>query len=994
MYQDREGFMWFGTWNGLNRYDGYTFTVFKPNPKDPEHSMQGSMAVDIHEDRSGRFWVATGAGLILINKQTGEITPFGIPPIRLNFSNILCKIYEDRKGLFWLTADGAILRFNPDTKEFKKYPHSFNSWLYGILEDQKGRMWTGGVTGLYQFHPQTGAFTPIVLDSTLAKQPYVASLHLDKRGFLWVGTEGEGIFRMDTRLATPRFVRYNPNGIIHQRIRAYDQGFFEDQQGFLWVVTKEGLQRIDSRTDQVITLTTHELQARGLFSNGISCVYLDRSGTLWIGTDQGISKSLSYARKFQMRQVTPTTSSLPQNNVGTLLEDAQGTLWLGRDGKAFSQTYSTGFYRLAPASGLATPVVVAYQNKHLSPEEEISALYEDAKKQLWVGSSTGLTLIDQTRRTSTHYPFDMPVTKIVADNRGKLWLVVGEWGGYIACFDPQTGQSTAYRKEVGSSTDRKRYIGVNNSTPRDLLVSRTGDIYIGTLGAGIDRLNPQTGEFTYYTPTYPFDRRHINDRDAISLYEDADGIIWAGTVVGGLNRLDPATGEFTFYSTHNGLPSDQIVSIIGDAKGNLWLGTDQGLCRFDPRTRTARTYTIHDGLPANEFRERAVYRRGDRLLFGTANGAVIFHPDSLPDNPTPPPVYLTRFEVMGKAQPLPAGPVEFPHDRNFLAFEFVAINYHAPQKNQYAYRLEGIDKDWVYSGTRRFVSYSDLKPGTYTFRVKAANNDDIWNEKGVSQVVIIHPPWWRTWWFTTLAIATGFSLMYTGYRYRVEQIRRGEQQKAEFSKKLSEMEMQALRAQMNPHFIFNSLNSINTFILKNDPESASEYLAKFSRLIRLILQNSSQPVVTLENELEALRLYLNMESLRFRNKFTYAIEVDPEVETDVIEIPPLLIQPYIENAIWHGLMHKEGIGHVGINLHMADDMLVCIIEDDGVGRRRAAELKSKSATRSKSLGMQITAHRIKLINELHGRETTMRIVDLVDATGEACGTRVVLHIAV
>jgi LytS/YehU family sensor histidine kinase len=206
--------------------------------------------------------------------------------------------------------------------------------------------------------------------------------------------------------------------------------------------------------------------------------------------------------------------------------------------------------------------------------------------------------------------------------------------------------------------------------------------------------------------------------------------------------------------------------------------------------------------------------------------------------------------------------------------------------------------------------------------------------------------------------------------------------------------MQALRAQMNPHFIFNSLNSINRFILKNQSESASDYLTKFSRLIRLILQNSQSQFVPLENELEALKLYLEMEKLRFEGRFKFMVSCHPELEVEDLEVPPLIIQPYVENAIWHGLMHKEGQGHLSIVLHRENSMLFCQITDDGVGRKRAAELKSKSASKSKSLGMQITSHRLALLNSLSDNETTVEILDLVDPAGEACGTKVVLRIPV
>jgi LytS/YehU family sensor histidine kinase len=348
--------------------------------------------------------------------------------------------------------------------------------------------------------------------------------------------------------------------------------------------------------------------------------------------------------------------------------------------------------------------------------------------------------------------------------------------------------------------------------------------------------------------------------------------------------------------------------------------------------------------------------------------------------------------------------------------------------------------------------------------VKGSNNDGVWNQAGTSLIILIHPPFWRTWWAYAvygLCILAGVFALYRFQRHRliqrererarereleqakeiekankeleqkstelesqkeelqgtlehlkatqaqlIEQEKAGlenelklerlkkEQELASYQNRMVELEMQALRAQMNPHFIFNCLNSINRFILKNESEAASDYLTKFSKLIRLILQNSQSKSVPLENELEALRLYIEMEVLRFEGQFDYRISLDPDLEVEDLEVPPLIIQPYVENAIWHGLMHKEEEGHLVIGLQREKDMLYCQITDNGVGRKRAAELKSKSASKSKSLGMQITAHRLELINSINEKETTIEVVDLVDPAGEPCGTQVLLKIPV
>jgi len=313
--------------------------------------------------------------------------------------------------------------------------------------------------------------------------------------------------------------------------------------------------------------------------------------------------------------------------------------------------------------------------------------------------------------------------------------------------------------------------------------------------------------------------------------------------------------------------------------------------------------------------------------------------------------------------------------------------------------LENYDKSWRVAGAERTASYFQIPPGNYVFHVKAASKDGIWASKKI--VIIITPPWWGTWKFRVIAGLSLFALFYGLIRWRTRQkfklqLERSQKEKelADLRHKTSELEMHALRSQMSPHFIFNSLNAINRFILMNNKAQASEYLTKFSRLVRLILQNSQAAFITLESELEALQLYLELEALRFEQHFEFKIKVDKELDLSMLKVPPLIIQPYAENAIWHGLMHKEEKGHLFIELFQKEDSLFCRVTDDGIGRKRAAELKSKSANTHKSMGMRITADRIALLQNKNQVHTSIQITDLVLPDGSAGGTEVVLKLPV
>jgi LytS/YehU family sensor histidine kinase len=319
-----------------------------------------------------------------------------------------------------------------------------------------------------------------------------------------------------------------------------------------------------------------------------------------------------------------------------------------------------------------------------------------------------------------------------------------------------------------------------------------------------------------------------------------------------------------------------------------------------------------------------------------------------------------------------------------------------PKDIKFRYRLNRFD-DWTEIAGRRFANYTNVPGGNYVFQLQAANNEGIWNKKILEIPIRIETPFWLTWWFRTTIIVLLVSGVYWFYRYRIHQLRKKQKMKSEYEKKLANVEMSALLAQMNPHFLFNSLNSIDSYIIRNESKKASEYLNNFARLMRLILQNSRSNYISLKDELEALELYLLMESLRFKNKFSYAVHVDERLDASSIVIPPMLIQPYVENAIWHGLMHKTNgeEGKVELSLYKSEDNLLCVIRDNGIGRKKAAELKeNKLNNHKRSMGMRITEDRIEIINKLYNINASVHIYDVENEQGESTGTRVELTIPV
>jgi len=346
---------------------------------------------------------------------------------------------------------------------------------------------------------------------------------------------------------------------------------------------------------------------------------------------------------------------------------------------------------------------------------------------------------------------------------------------------------------------------------------KNGDLWIGTFDGGVNRLDQKTGVFTRYRHDSQ-NPQSLNNNAVYSIYAEANGFIWIGTFGSGLNRLDPNTGQAIHYTDRDGLPDNFVKSILPDANGNLWLGTDKGLSRFNPQTGAFKNFTVKDGLLSNQFLSAAYFKnREGRLFFGSEGGVIAFYPDSLKDNPYVPPVVITRFNVFDKPLPLPRAlsaleEIKLSYRQNFFSFDFVALDYTAPLKNQYAYQLEGFDPDWVQSGTRHYASYTNVDPGEYVFRVKGSNSDGVWNEQGAAIKIIITPPFWQTWWFRTLAI---FSVLASAFTWHQIRIRRVEEKR------------QALEQQVKERTAFSealqhALNEVES--LKNRLEAENVYL--------------------------------------------------------------------------------------------------------------------------------------------------------------------------
>ncbi len=754
--QDREGFIWFGTNDGLNKYDGYAFTPLPVDLDNPSHSFQNNQISGLCEDHLNRLWAVTeGGGLHEINKLTGKVTPHPIRATNASRWNNQHSIYEDRQGILWLGTFGGLARYDPEHHHFILFPSPQSDMpIKTVFEDRQHRFWVATLRGLYHFDRSTGWFTLEPAPVTTETQPTFISFYQDDQNVLWLGTAGHGLFQIDLRRQPFQLIPYNPGGQINPYV--FLNSIHKDATGMVWVGTTNGLQRIDPIRQRVFTYRPDPNVPKGISSTNAQAVYHDREGTLWVGTDNGIDRQDSHIKPFFTYQVTPNTSAinLAENKVFALMVDNRNRLWFTNQQIIHRTNTRTNHLEMVPPE---------FPDKNY-----IHALVPDGPTGVWIGTWDALYYLDQASDKYVRYPSEIHVQFVRRDQSNNLWL--GGEGG-IAFFNTRTHQYTYYKYKPGDLN------GLPDKYIHGLIVSRTGDVWVLVQRQGICRLNPKTGRFTHYTAG-PKGRLNTNEVQAI--YEDAQGIIWVGTHQGGLNRFDPQTSLFSSITTLDGLPSNSVVGIIADTTGTMWLSTNKGLCRFDPRTKAIRSYGMNDGLPSNGFLANAVFRQNNQLFFGSLNGVIYFDPAKIRDDKRPFPLYITGFKVMEKSRLLTDSIITLPYNENFLSFEFAALTYVLPDQNHYAYQLVGVDKNWVQSGTNRFANYPDLSPGDYTFRVKAANNDGIWSRKEVSIHLVILRPWWATWWAYGFYVLLLIGAILGYIRFYTNRIR--QRQDAEFNR--------------------------------------------------------------------------------------------------------------------------------------------------------------------------------------------------------------------
>jgi ligand-binding sensor domain-containing protein/signal transduction histidine kinase/DNA-binding response OmpR family regulator len=783
IFQDSRGFIWFGTRDGLNRYDGNEITVYRNDPADTT-SLSDNYIRCIYEDRDHRLWVGTINGLNRLNQRKNSFTRFkhkdDDSPNSLSH-NLITSLAEDKEGHLWVgTFGGGINLFDKRKETFRHFDagllHSAginskylsDNRVNALFSDRAANLWIATSACLDLFNPSDSSFTHYRNDSSTTNPSgnTIMAMAEDRQGNLWLGSEDDGVFLFDPLQNTfSRFAHSDRNSasLGNNMIKS----LLVDRKGRLWVGSiNGGLNLFDPSGNQFFHYQNEPGNGSSLSQRTISALWEDHQGNLWIGTHRGgVNVYSPGTEKFNLYRQESSPASLSYNDVRAFCEDNGGNIWVGTDGGGLDlflrDKHIFQHYRYDPfrASSLGSDAVLD--------------VMQDREGRIWVSTwGGGLNLLNKSTGSFTRFQNDPRDSNSISSNfvqktfegyEGRLW--VATYYGGLNLLDPKSGQFTRFIKDPSGKTSLtgKNIVSIHED--------KEGHIWIGTDDGGLNCYHEATRHFTHYF------NNGEKMPDLRVLFSDSKGRLWVGQK--GLYLFDTARNNFRLYTVKAGLSNEFIKGIAEDGPGNLWISTSNGLTQFNPETEAFKKFNTGDGLQGLEFEANACMKSKDgEIFFGGINGFNSFYPGNIKANPFVPPVYITGFQLFNqKVNPGEEGSplvddisltkeIRLSYKQSTISFNFAALNYTTPENNEYAYKLEKLDKDWNFVGKERKSSYNNLAPGEYTFRVKASNNDGVWNEEGASVKVIITPPFWKTSWFDLLLLAVAVAGLYALYKFK------------------------------------------------------------------------------------------------------------------------------------------------------------------------------------------------------------------------------------
>jgi len=923
VYQDKTGYLWFGTLRGLDRYDGYNFKTYKNEPGNT-NSIANASVNTLYEDKEGIFWVGTSSGLDRFDRAIEKFIHFTLHPPGpgTEWSNDVSSILEDKNNILWVGTHDGLNKFNRNTGKFicirndsTNNKSIIHNSINAILEDKLGTLWIGTGSGLDKFDRESGNFIHVWYDTDYKnriadKDPkfWINTLFQDNSGKLWLGTSG-GLIEFNTRDSSFTQYTHNPNDsrtLSNNSITSICQ----DASGILWIATDwGGVNSFDINSKKFTHYFNDEKDPGSLSYNVTSAVYYEQSGTLWITTPVSVNKLNRTKYPFtQYMHDERNPESIAGNEIFCVFKNSNDMIWIStaKGWDKFDPVNETFFHY---SFGSDFPI------------------WEDNSENLWMGKNSGGIYKRDNEGKITHYfdlagkEFRQHVNSICKSHYNKYWLGTEEGGIYS--INPINNSVTEIRQ-----TKTSILIVYEDSHGLLWATTRAGS-------GGLMCFNPQKDTLVRFISDDKISGS-ISGNYALTLLEDKTGTMWFAA--NGLNRYDHSTGKFTRYTERDGLISNVVFSIQEDDEGNLWVSTMKGISKFNPKTGQFKNYDKSYGFTNNRFFPDAGCKTSNGEIYFGGPGLTRFHPDNIKDNPFIAPIVLTTFRKFNEPFPF-REEINLPYTENFISFEFAALSFISPERNQYAYTMEGLDKDWVYTGTRRYATFSHLEPGEYIFRVKGSNNDGVWNEAGTSITIIITPPWWKTWWFTTffwvtIAGSVGGTLRYVEKRKLQKKIERLERERA--------LEKERVRISQDMHDeVGSSLSEISILseLLKRDmgkSEEAETHLKDISERSAEVIENIGQIIWAinprndpLDNLVAHLRLYaadyIRKADIKYRFEIPDnipAYHLSAEVRRNVF----LVVKEALHNIVKH-----SSASEVQVRVDFLQNQMIISVRDNGKG---------------------------------------------------------------
>ncbi|HVN48108.1 MAG TPA: two-component regulator propeller domain-containing protein [Bacteroidota bacterium] len=791
--QDRKGFLWFGTYDGLNRFDGYRFKVFKTS-SDDSLSLNKNLIWDICEDHTGILWVATDGGLDRYNSEKENFTRFNTDsrdPLSIS-NNRIRSLCENSDGVLWIGTENGVNIFHRENNSFTalkndpKNSSSISSNLVRVVfEDSHHDMWVGTENGLNLFDRETKTFHRYMhnaSDPTSISDNTIFSLGEDANGYLWVGTQSGGLNRFDRKTGTFKHYFYNPNEPSSLRFN-YVRAIYKDKSGELWIGTYGGgMEKYDARKDRFVHYQHDPSVPQSISSNVIYCIKEDQSGIMWIGTDfGGINKYDKEKNQFTYYSNIPNNpKSLPDNSVNCFYEDPDDhgkTMWLG--------TWK-GLVLFNRETQEFTSYVNHANDSHSLSYNVVRTINKDASGNLWIGTDYGLNRFDRRKNKFYRYsnnPQDSHsisnnlIRNIFVDRKNNLWI--GSNSSLIDRYDREHDSFIHYANNIpGVETE------YNNVWK--LIEDHQGNIYVGSDEGGVCKLDVRQQKFVPFAEKNNVGKFSLSVNKVLTLCEDRNKQLWVGTAGGGLNCLNLVTGECSIIDEKNGLASNTIHGIVEDSAGILWVSTNRGLSKVNGKQKKIVNFYVEDGLQSNEFHVNSFsYSKTGEIFFGGIKGFNVFNPEKIQEDTFIPPVVITDIQLFNQSIPIdkPADgrilikksitelqEIDLNYTDEVFTVDFSSLDYSAPEKNKYSYFLEGYDKIWNNVGNRHYATYTKIPAGRYRLLIKGSSHRDSWNNIGRSLLITITPPFWETLWFKASVVLLIFGIIIFWHQTRTRRI--------------------------------------------------------------------------------------------------------------------------------------------------------------------------------------------------------------------------------